>query len=88
MGKNIIHSIYQEYCDSMEEGRETKFAAEEMEKGIRCGAVCGRRPVRGTAADSMHGGRHACAGELRRIITIRLKVKAEQSAFSNCPDQT
>ena len=35
MGKNIIHSIYQEYCDSMEEGRETRLAGEEMEKGIR-----------------------------------------------------
>lgn len=35
MGKNIIHSIYQDYCDSMEEGRETRLAGEEMGKGIR-----------------------------------------------------
>ena len=47
MGKNIIHSIYQEYCDSMEEGRETKFAAEEMEKGIR--GLCDEQRRSGTS---------------------------------------
>lgn len=35
MSKNIIDSIYQGYCDSMEEGRETRLAAEAMDKGIR-----------------------------------------------------
>lgn len=35
MGKNIIDNIYQGYCDSVEEGRETRLAGEKMEKGIR-----------------------------------------------------
>lgn len=35
MGKNIIDSIYQDYCDSMEEGCKTRLAAEAMDKGIR-----------------------------------------------------
>lgn len=45
MSKNIIDSIYQGYCDSVEEGRETKLAAEMMHKDIQelCDEETGRK---------------------------------------------